>query len=81
NNVIRCEVSRRTHFFPVQSAGYSRFRLMCFDTRTPTPRYAVLAPDMLPPCRGFRLQPSHHSSGGSRCHPVLGFSLGFHRNP
>ncbi len=36
------------------------------------PRYAVLAPDMLPPCRGFRLQPSHHSSGGSRCHPVLG---------
>jgi len=71
NNFIRCEVSRRTHFFPVPSAGYSRFSLMHFDNRTPKPRYAVLTPDTLPPCCGFRLQPTHHSSGGSRCHPVL----------
>ena len=39
---IRCEVSRRTPLFPVPSVGYSRFRLMHFDTRTPVPRYAVL---------------------------------------
>ncbi|MCI4226260.1 hypothetical protein MRO82_17930, partial [Dickeya dianthicola] len=71
NNFIRCEVSQRTPFFPVQSASYNHFSLKRFDTRTPMPRYAVLAPDTLPPCRGVCLQPSHHSSGGSRCHPLL----------
>ncbi|MZG35729.1 hypothetical protein E4659_12650 [Dickeya dianthicola] len=54
---------------------------MHFDTRTPKPRYALFHPDTLPPCRGFRLQPTHHSSGGSRCHPLLGVRFGVSSQP
>ncbi|WP_213076244.1 hypothetical protein, partial [Escherichia coli] len=53
NNFICREVGNRGGIFPVLSVGYNLFSLSPFRCPVIRPRYALLAPDTLPPRRGF----------------------------
>lgn len=68
NNVLRREVDRRNHFFPVQSVSYIPFSPVHFHTRNFLPRRDFYARyHTFPSTVKEQLHP-HHSSGVSRCH-------------
>ncbi|MDA5525002.1 hypothetical protein PGS42_21515, partial [Yersinia kristensenii] len=62
NNVLRREVYRRTHFFPVQSVSYNHFSPVHFHTHNFLPRRDFYACDAIFPDLLKNNLPQHHIS-------------------